>query len=242
MSHPGPANVKRSLSEQDQDPKYVHGAFSAIAPRYALTNHVLSLGVDILWRKKVARLVAERTPSLVLDVATGSGDLAAAVSRACPAARVIGCDFCLPMLEQARHRGLENLLVADGMRLPFADGAADALTIGYGLRNMENWAGALAEFARVLRPGGLLAVLDFSLPRAAALRGPYRFYLHRVLPRIAGWISGEKGAYVYLGESIERFPRGGEMRALLERSGFGEVRCRPLLGGISSVYTAMRKT
>jgi len=226
---------------QDQDPLFVHRAFASIADRYVFTNHVLSLGIDFLWRRKVARIVARRKPRLVIDVATGSGDLAEAVLRACPETRVIGVDFCAPMLRHARKRGLSDLLVADGMCLPFDDGVADGVTIAYGLRNMENWAGAVSEFARVLRPGGLLVILDFSLPGAPLLRGPYRFYLHRVLPYIAGWIAGDRAPYRYLGESIERFPSGEAMSGLLRDNGFTDVAATPLAGGISSVYAASRE-
>lgn len=224
---------------RDQDPVFVRGAFAAIADRYVLTNHVLSLGIDVLWRRRVARIVAAERPSYVLDLATGSGDLAEAVSRACgPGTRVIGADFCAPMLRHARDRGLPALVVADGMRLPFPDAVFDAVTIGYGLRNMESWQGALGEMRRVLKPGGRLVILDFSLPNAPLLRAPYRFYLHRVLPSLGGWLTGNRGAYAYLGESIERFPAGAAMCGLIEANGFAEAAALPLWGGISSIYTA----
>ena len=227
-----------SETARDQDPEFVHGAFSSIAPRYVLANHVLSMGVDLLWRRKVARAVARSGARLVLDVATGSGDLARTVAAFVPDARVVGADFCAPMLAEAKRRGLENLVVADGLRLPFSDASFDALTIGYGLRNMADWSAALREFSRVLRPGGLLAVLDFSLPTSPLLRHPYRFYLHRVLPRIAGALTGNRAAYAYLGESIERFPAGSAMIDLIEANGFEGASWHPQSGGISSVYTA----
>ncbi|MCP5539352.1 MAG: ubiquinone/menaquinone biosynthesis methyltransferase [Akkermansiaceae bacterium] len=225
-------------SSLDQDPAFVRRAFASIANRYVLTNHVLSLGVDWLWRRRVARLVAANSPGRVLDVATGSGDLAAAVSGACdPETLVVGADFCAPMLRHARRRGLAHLVVADGMRLPFDDGVFDAVTVAYGLRNMASWAGALAEMRRVLKPDtGLLAVLDFSLPTAAALRKPYRFYLHRVLPAIGGFLTGNREAYAYLGESIERFPAGETMLDRLREAGFRDAEWHPLWGGISSIY------
>ena len=121
---------------RDQDPDFVRRAFASIADRYVLTNHVLSLGIDVLWRRRVGKIVAAGAPGWVLDVATGSGDLAQAVGRACgPDPRIVGADFCQPMLRHARTLGLPHLLVADGMTLPFADAAFDAVTIGYGLRN-----------------------------------------------------------------------------------------------------------
>lgn len=225
--------------DRDQDPNFVRGAFASIADRYVLTNHVLSLGIDVLWRRRVGRLVAAGGPRRVLDLATGSGDLAEAVGKACgPDTEVIGADFCAPMLRHARLRGLPKLVVADGMRLPFDDGIFDAITIGYGLRNMESWQGALKEMRRVLRPGGTLAVLDFSLPNWRLIRTPYRFYLHRILPTLGGWLTGNREAYAYLGESIERFPSGEAMVRLIESCGFGGARALPLWGGISSIYVA----
>ena len=128
-----------SAPSQDQNPAFVHRAFSAIASRYVLTNHVLSLGIDILWRRRVAALVREIQPTLVLDVATGSGDLAKTVAHFVPGARIIGADFCAPMLAEARKRGLPDLMVCDGLALPFPAATFDALTIGYGLRNMADW-------------------------------------------------------------------------------------------------------
>lgn len=226
-------------NDRDQDPAFVRKAFASIADRYVLTNHVLSLGIDILWRRRVARLVAAEKPAAVLDLATGSGDLAEAVGRACgPGTRVIGVDFCAPMLRHARARGQSRLVVADGMRLPFSDGAFDAVTIGYGLRNMESWQGALWEMRRVLKPGGRLVILDFSLPGFPPIRGPYRFYLHRILPALGGWLTGNRDAYAYLGDSIERFPSGDAMRDLITDSEFDEAVAMPLWGGISSIYAA----
>lgn len=222
---------------QDQNPAFVHRAFSAIASRYVLTNHVLSLGIDILWRRRVAALVREIDPRLILDVATGSGDLARTVGQAVPEARVIGADFCAPMLAEARKRGLPDLMVCDGLALPFPDETFDALTIGYGLRNMADWGAALREFSRVLKPGGRLVVLDFSLPVNPLIRAPYRFYLHRILPFLAGALTGNREAYAYLGDSIERFPSGDRMIALIGENGFEDVLWEPQLGGISSVYS-----
>ncbi|MEZ5303914.1 MAG: ubiquinone/menaquinone biosynthesis methyltransferase [Verrucomicrobiales bacterium] len=220
-----------------QDPAFVHQAFSEIADRYVATNHILSLGIDMLWRRRVAALVAADQPWRVLDVATGSGDLAEAIGRACPAARVTGSDFCEPMLEYARRRGIDDLVVADALAMPFADGEFDALTVAFGLRNMASWDGALREMRRVLRPGGLLAVLDFSLPEGP-LRGAYRFYLHHVLPKIAGFVTRRRGAYEYLSNSIEEFPSGRAMCQLIARSGFADPRHLPLTGGIASIYLA----
>lgn len=219
--------------------QFVRAMFSAIARRYDLANHFLSLGMDWFWRRRAARIVRGWQPERILDLATGSGDLALSLRAACPRALVVGADFCLPMLVVARRKGLANLVVADGMRLAFADGAFDVLTVAFGLRNMESWPGALAEMARVLRPAGHLLVLDFSVP-PAPVRWVYRPYLHHVLPRLAALLTGEKAAYDYLGDSIEKFPCGPGMCALIEGAGFAGARCERLSGGIVSLYTARR--
>ena len=171
-----------------QNPAKVRGIFSAIASRYDLANHLLSGGLDFLWRAKAVRLIAQRQPRRILDLATGSGDLGLALTKALPQAQVVGADFCLPMLQVAAAKGLRPLVVADGTRMPFADNYFDAITVAFGLRNMESWPGALQEMARVLRPGGHLLLLDFSMPRPP-FAIIYRFYLHRILPHLAGFLT-----------------------------------------------------
>ncbi len=232
------------MPAQMQDPEYVKGAFAEIADRYVVTNHVLSMGVDVLWRRRVASMVRDflgrGRAGRVLDVATGTGDLALETQKKCPDASVVGADFCEPMLEKARGRGLRETVVADALDLPFADGEFDAVTVGFGLRNMADWGGGLREMSRVLRPGGMLAVLDFSLPRGRLLRRVYRAYLHRVLPRMAGAMTGKRDAYEYLGGTIERFPSGEGMCALIAESGFVDPVARALSGGIASIYSAAR--
>lgn len=186
--------------------------------------------------------MAQAGPQKILDLATGSGDLAVALGRACPEAVIVGADFCLPMLEIARGKKLPALAQADGLHLPFRDKTFDALTVAFGLRNMASWDGALREMARVLRPGGLLAVVDFSLPEWPLLRAVYRFYLHHALPRLAGAITGNRAAYDYLGDSIEAFPRGEEMLRLIEHCGFERAGATPLSFGVAAIYAAIRKT
>lgn len=221
-----------------QEPQLVQRYFSDIAGRYDLANRLLSGGIDVFWRRATVRRVARQRPEQVLDVATGSGDLMLELEKRLPEASVIGTDFCLPMLQQARAKGLEHLLLADGMRLPFAAGRFDALTIAFGLRNMESYPGAAAEFRRVLRPGGRLFVLDFSMPTGVFSK-PYRVYLHRVLPKFAGWLTGKPEAYEYLGDSIESFPNGDKMCDLLRKAGFSEAHAKPMTLGIVSLYEAV---
>jgi demethylmenaquinone methyltransferase/2-methoxy-6-polyprenyl-1,4-benzoquinol methylase len=171
-------------------------------------------------------------------LATGSGDLARSLGRACPRAVIIGADFCLPMLKVAQAKAIPHLVQADGLHLPFRDASFDALTVAFGLRNMADWKEALREMARVLRPGGLLLVMDFSLPEFGPWRRIYRFYLHKILPWFAAAITGNKEAYEYLGSSIEAFPSGREMQKLAEGNGFFEFRAKPLCAGVASIYTA----
>lgn len=227
---PGPSQGKGAA---------VRRLFGAIARRYDLANHLLSGGLDFWWRRRAAAIVRSWKPAAVLDLATGSGDLALALSRACPDASVIGVDFCLPMLLAARRKGIAKLIQADGMQLPLPDSAFDVVTIAFGLRNMESWQRGLAEIARVLRPGGHLLVLDFSMPRPP-FTALYRFYLHRVLPGLARLLTGDRGAYEYLGASIEEFPTGTAMNAMIEAAGFADAKCEPLTGGVVSLYTARR--
>jgi len=206
-----------------------------------LANHLLSGGCDYLWRAKAARLVAATEPKKILDLATGSGDLATALAKASPTAAVVGADFCLPMLEVARNKKVPRLIQADGLSLPFQSESFDALTVAFGLRNMASWEIALKEMSRVLRPGSLLLVMDFSLPTFGPFLGIYRLYLHHVLPRIAALLTGNKEAYEYLGSSIESFPRGEQMFSLLTQCGYETPKQHPLFFGIASIYTARRR-
>lgn len=221
------------------DPAFVHAAFSSIAERYVTANHVLSFGADVLWRQRALQIIAEWKPRSLLDIATGTGDLALAVSRAFPDMHVLGTDFCRPMLDIAVRRGLRHALEADAMHLPLPDGSFDAAAVAFGLRNMADYEAALREFRRILRPGGHLLVLDFSMPQDTdPFSLLYRFYLHRILPRLAGFLTGNRDAYRYLGESIENFPRGEAFRQLLQKAGYSSSSALPLMSGVASIYTA----
>jgi demethylmenaquinone methyltransferase / 2-methoxy-6-polyprenyl-1,4-benzoquinol methylase len=211
--------------------------FGRVARRYDLANHLLSGGLDFWWRERASEIVRRWKPHRVLDLATGSGDLALTIARKLPGSEITGADFCAEMLAQARAKGLIRTVVADALDLPFPDNTFDVVTVAFGLRNMADWAAALVEMARVLAPGGHLLVLDFSLPRGR-FRSVYRAYLHHVLPWLAGIVTGEKRAYQYLGESIERFPSSQGMCELIEHSGFAGATAEPLSGGIVTIYCA----
>jgi len=221
------------------DAVYVRDAFARIADRYVLANHVLSLGADVLWRKSMAARVSDKRPRRLIDIASGTGDLALEIQRRCPDCEVVATDFCSEMLDHAAKRGVRRTLVADALDLPFADASFDAATVAFGLRNMADYPSALREMRRVLEPGGHLWILDFSLPEGI-FRAPYRFYLHRVLPRIAGILTGQRDAYEYLGGSIESFPSGKAMERLLASCGFEQPSSTALTFGVVSVYQAMR--
>ncbi len=221
------------------DPAYVRTAFARIADRYVLTNHVLSCGMDLWWRRVVSQRIRGWQPKRLLDVASGTGDLALKLQQTCPDCEVIASDFCPEMLAHASSRGVKHTLVADALALPFPDAGFDVVTVAFGLRNMADYPKALREMRRVLKPGGHLVILDFSLPNGI-LRGPYRFYLHRVLPHLAGWLTRQQDAYEYLGGSIEAFPAGQGMLDLLASCEFTTPDATPLTFGVVSLYTGVR--
>ena len=220
-----------------QDPEYVKNAFAGIADKYVITNHILSLGIDVLWRKKTANLAASQNPKYILDLATGSGDLALEIKRKCSDAKITCSDFCEPMLEIANQRGLKTVL-ADALSLPFDDCEFDLVSVGFGLRNMADWPKALSEMRRVTKDDGFIVILDFSLPTDRFRKSLYAFYLNKILPTIAGIITRRKAAYKYLAKTIQEFPSGTQMCKLIEENGFKNAKYFPLSFGIASIYVA----
>lgn len=220
-----------------REPAAVRGMFDRIAQRYDLANHLLSGGIDFWWRHRATELVRQWQPARVLDLATGSGDLALALTRKLPMAEVTGADFSTEMLAMARRKGLARTVVADALQLPFEAASFDCVTVAFGLRNMADWGAALREMRRVLERNGHLLVLDFSLP-TGAIRPFYRAYLHRCLPLLAALVTGQRDAYDYLGASIEKFPSGRAMLSLIEAENFHSARGISLNGGIAAIYTA----
>src|SRR6266540_4549497 len=219
-------------------PERVRKMFGSIAARYDLANHLLSCGIDFSWRKRAAEIVASWRPNEIVDLASGTGDLALALQKKLPGAEIVAVDFLPEMLELAKRKGVHQTVVADAMKLPFADASFDCATIAFGLRNMEDWGGALREMSRVLNANGHLLVLEFSLPTMPILRAIYRFYLHRCVPFLGSFLTRKKSAYDYLGDSIEEFPSGNTMSQLMAANGFARATVQPLTGGIVTVYTA----
>ena len=227
------------------DPTAVNKMFARIAPRYDLANRLLSGGTDVRWRRRLVAAVRRTQPRVVLDLATGSGDVAFALGRGLPAnVQIIGMDFCQQMLDTAEAKkrkagGSANLwfLEGDGMALPLADASVDVVTIAFGLRNMADRAHALREMCRVLPAHGRLFVLEFSQP-SPWFRPLYYFYLQRVLPRLAGLITGDRAAYEYLGRTIGDFPGRERLGAEFRAGGFSAVTATGLSFGIVALHEA----
>ena len=217
--------------------------FSGIARRYDLLNHVLSGNTDKRWRRKVRAMlegILADENAVVLDVACGTGDLSIELKTNAKA-RVIGSDFCHPMLAVAREK-TERIpwIEGDALSMPFGDKSFDAVTIAFGLRNLANFRDGLVELRRILKPGGRLVVLEFSSPVVPGFRQAFNFYFTRVLPRIGGMVSGDRGAYEYLPDSVSKFPDQKALAALMRDCGFDDVEYRNLTGGIAAIHTGLR--
>lgn len=237
-----------SSKAADKSPDRISGMFDAIAGRYDLLNTVLSGGLDRYWRRKAIRTLALTGQERLLDVCTGTADVAMAGARAAPgAARVLGVDFAGAMLAhgaaKVRDAGLGSRLQlarGDAMRLPVADQSVDAVTIAFGIRNVQQPEVACTELLRVLRPGGRLAILEFGLPVIPAVRPLYLWYFNHVLPRIGRAVSRHTEAYDYLPQSVGTFPWGEAFARILRDTGFSHVEARPLSLGIVYLYSAKR--
>ncbi|MGB8507154.1 MAG: bifunctional demethylmenaquinone methyltransferase/2-methoxy-6-polyprenyl-1,4-benzoquinol methylase UbiE [Pyrinomonadaceae bacterium] len=224
----------------------VREMFAGIAGRYDLLNHVLSANVDKRWRRLVADKVRPmlNTGARALDVACGTGDLSI-VLREAGGASVTGVDFCRPMLEIAARKASADgrhipFIEGDALRLPFADCSFEVVTIAFGLRNLASVEDGLKELRRVLKPGGRLVVLEFSRPLVPGFRALFQFYFTRVLPRIGGLVSGSRGAYEYLPDSVSRFPDQKRLAAMMRETDFANVEYQNLTGGIAALHTGVR--
>ena len=231
----------------DKNPSRIAGMFDAIAPRYDLLNHVLSAGLDRRWRDQAVDALALGPNARVLDLCTGTADLAIATVRRATGATVVGVDFAGEMLRlglaKIRRGGLDGtirLVRGDAAHIPLADATCDAVTIGFGIRNVAEPHRALAEIARVLRPGGRLAILEFGQPRIPGIRTLYDWYFRYLLPLVGRMVSKHQSAYSYLPASVGTFPSPPEFSRTIAAANFSQVRAVPLTFGIVYMYVAQR--
>jgi demethylmenaquinone methyltransferase/2-methoxy-6-polyprenyl-1,4-benzoquinol methylase len=225
----------------------VEQMFDSIATRYDLLNRVLSGGIDKSWRKKAINQLLPIKPQHILDIATGTADLALEAVRLNPE-KITGVDISAGMLEigrekiKAKHLSeLITLQQADSEKLPFSDNSFDAITVAFGVRNFEHLEIGLGEMLRVLKPGGMVVILEFSQPTKFPVKQGYNFYSKYILPGIGQLISKERSAYEYLPESVSAFPFGEKFTGILQQVGYADTKCIPLTFGIASIYTGRKK-
>ncbi|GJM60145.1 bifunctional demethylmenaquinone methyltransferase/2-methoxy-6-polyprenyl-1,4-benzoquinol methylase UbiE [Persicobacter diffluens] len=232
--------------QQEGKKAQVRDMFNNISKKYDLLNHVLSLGVDIYWRKRAVKILKKYQPELILDIATGTGDFAIEALAANPK-KVIGVDISEGMLEigkeKIKAKGLEDRIemrLGDSEGLLFEDNYFDAVIVSFGVRNYENLEKGLADMCRVLKPGGRLVIIEFSKPKIFPFKQIYNAYFRFVLPAVGRVISKDQSAYTYLPESVNAFPDGEKFTKILDKVGYKETECIPLTFGISSIYTATK--
>jgi demethylmenaquinone methyltransferase/2-methoxy-6-polyprenyl-1,4-benzoquinol methylase len=247
--NPVPGARPEGARDESEAARQVREMFSRIAPRYDFLNHLLSLDLDRVWRRRVAELfghILGRTEARALDLCCGTGDLTLALERA-GRATIFGTDFAHPMLVRAREKAAREgraasgaYVEADALRLPFADSSFDLATVAFGFRNLANYERGLREMHRVLRPGGEVGILEFAEPRGAVLGRLYRFYFTKIIPRLGGAISGNATAYSYLPSSVAEFPQPEELAAMMSCAGLENIRFELWTIGSVALHTARR--
>jgi len=227
--------------------EHVAAMFDDIAPKYDFLNHFLSLGIDKLWRKKLVKLLKKQLPTNVLDIATGTGDLALTIYKCAKPEKIIGVDISEQMLQYGREKiekkNLQNIITlqyGDSENLDFADNSFDAVTVAFGVRNFENLEKGLSEMCRVLKPGGMVYILEFTMPKCFPFKQLYHFYFFKVLPLIGRLFSGNNHAYSYLPQSVEQFPHNKAMLNKLNDAGFNGTKYVILTCGIAAIYVGTR--
>jgi len=239
--------LEKRTADELKHAEAVREMFSGIATKYDFLNHFLSVNIDKRWRRLVSQKlkdVTENPSAQILDVACGTGDLSLQLQKDAQA-KVFGTDFCRPMLEIASHKNAKNhsaipYIEADGMNLSFAAESFDAVTIAFGLRNFSNWQDGLRELHRVLKVGGKLVILEFSTPIIPGFRQAFQFYFSNVLPRIGGAVSGSRGAYEYLPDSVAKFPDQKNLARMIGETGFSDVEYKNLTGGIAAIHSGTK--
>ncbi len=220
--------------------------FNEISPRYDFLNHFLSFGIDHWWRRNLIRLLGKKHPLRILDVATGTGDLAVALSGLNPE-KITGIDIAEKMIgiatEKIRQKGLDNMIsfaVGDAEKIPFSDNSFDAVTVAFGVRNYEDLEKGLSEMRRVMRKGGSMFILEFSQPASSFVKGLYRFYSKSIIPVTGKLVSGSNSAYTYLPESVATFPSGGDFLEIMHKAGLKDLEKYPMTFGIATIYTGTK--
>ncbi|WP_026711047.1 bifunctional demethylmenaquinone methyltransferase/2-methoxy-6-polyprenyl-1,4-benzoquinol methylase UbiE [Flavobacterium filum] len=232
-----------SLGKKEQ----VAQMFDTISGNYDGLNRVISFGTDIKWRKKVLSIVEAKNPTTILDIATGTGDLAILLSKT-KAKKIIGLDISAGMLEVGKkkiiHKKLDDrieMILGDSENLPFEDSSIDAITVAFGIRNFENLEKGLSEIVRVLKPNGVFVILETSVPQKFPFKQGYHFYTKNILPLIGRLFSKDNSAYAYLSESASVFPFGEELNNILRKIGFIEVKAMPQTFGVATIYSASKQ-
>jgi len=245
---PGRGTTPRGTATEQQASDYVRGMFGRVAGRYDLLNHLLSFQVDRYWRARTiaaVRHIAQRPGTRVMDLCCGTGDLLVAMeSGAHPETLVLGGDFCHPMLVEASRKSARTgahapLIECDALSLPLPDRSLDLITVAFGFRNFANYRKGLRELSRVLKPGGMLAILEFSTPPNPVFRGLYSVYSTVVLPAVGGILSGDRDAYSYLPDSVRKFPPAEILAAEMEGAGFTRVKFKRMTFGIVALHTGL---
>ncbi|HEV8148195.1 MAG TPA: bifunctional demethylmenaquinone methyltransferase/2-methoxy-6-polyprenyl-1,4-benzoquinol methylase UbiE [Bryobacteraceae bacterium] len=229
----------QGAANEQEAARWVRGMFGRIAGRYDFLNHFLSFNLDKRWRRRTVARVHEillRPNARVLDLCCGTADLLLELRRAAPQVEILGSDFCHPMLLEAQRKTRCPLFESDALALPLADASLDLITIAFGFRNLANYRRGLVELHRVLKPGGTLAILEFSKPTNRAFGALYGFFSTRVLPRIGGLISGSPDAYAYLPESIRKFPGAEQLAQEVLSAGFSRVEFDRMTGGAVALH------
>jgi demethylmenaquinone methyltransferase / 2-methoxy-6-polyprenyl-1,4-benzoquinol methylase len=239
-------NVLPYKDKDTSKKEQIAAMFNSISGKYDFLNHFLSLGIDILWRKRAVRLLKKHQPKLILDIATGTGDFAIEALSLNPE-KIIGVDISEGMLSVGREKLIKKnltdkieLISGDSEFLPFEDNFFDAVIVSFGVRNFENLEKGLSDMLRVLKPGGKVVILEFSKPKSFPFKQVYQFYFQWILPKIGKLISKNHAAYTYLPDSVEAFPDGDDFLNILDKIGFQKNQCTPLTLGISSIYSGSK--
>lgn len=240
------ADVRPYKDSEKGKKEQVADMFDNISHKYDFLNHLLSMGIDKLWRKKAVKIISKKDPKDILDIATGTGDFAIESLKLKPDA-ITGVDISNGMLEKGKEKIIKKgydkvitLQYGDSENLPFEDNSFDAITVGFGVRNFENLEQGLSEMLRVLRPGGIAAILEFSKPKKFPVKQSFNFYSKHILPKVGNTISKDSSAYTYLPESVEAFPEGEAFLEILKKVGYSELSKKEVSGGIATIYSGQK--